>query len=399
MQGYFTEPRHDALRQEVREFAEREVRPRIPEMEAGRRVEIDLVRRIAERGWIGVTVDPAYGGMGAGHVARTVIIEEISRVSGAMGAAVQASILGVAKIIHFGSEAQRKTWLPRIASGECLPTIATTEEQSGGHILGMSTTAVRDGDDYVLNGHKVYVGNSHIGDVHGVVARTGTGRKDLSAFLVERDRPGLTLAEHKTAMGLHGFSFGKLLFRNCRVPAENLVGCEGDGLRVAHSSSVLYGRPNLTAVAFGIHKAVVEEAVTLCKERRRYGKPLGELHNIKLKLGEMKHRLMTAELTAYHAAHLLDQGAKCDAELYNAKYFNVEAAVQSARDCLNLHAASGLFTDRPVERYLRDAFHIYPPAGTGEVQLLRLAQLALGTYRGQWSERLADKVSLQAQRN
>ncbi|MFF7200115.1 acyl-CoA dehydrogenase family protein [Streptomyces sp. NPDC008141] len=392
MERYFTKQRHEDLRQRVREFAEREVRPRIPEMEASRGVAHDVSRLIAQQGWIGVTIDRAYGGMGAGHLAKTIIIEELARVSGAMGAMVQASQLGTAKIIHYGNDVQKAAWLPRIAAGDCLPTIATTEEESGGHVLGMTSTAVRDGDDYILNGHKVFVGNSHVGDVHGVIVRTGEGSKGLSAFLVEADRPGFSLAEQQPAMGLHGFSFGKMIFEDCRVPAANLLGREGQGLAVAYSSSVLYGRPNLTAVSLGIHQAVLEETTALCIERERYGAALGELNNIKIKLGRMKHRLMTARLAAYHAVHLMDQGQPCDAELMNAKYLNVESAIDSAGDAMEIHAASGLFTDRPVERYLRDAHHIYAPAGTSDIQLLRLGEVALGTAKGQWSERLADLV-------
>ncbi|GCB49655.1 acyl-CoA dehydrogenase family protein [Streptomyces sp. NL15-2K] len=392
MERYFTSGWHEDMRHRVREFAERDVRPRIAEMEASRAVAHGLSRLIARQGWIGVTIPKAYGGMGAGHLAKTIIIEELARVSGAMGAMVQASQLGVAKIIHFGSAQQKGTWLPRIAAGDCLPTIAVTEPESGGHVLGMGSTAVRDGDEYVLNGRKVFVGNSHVGDLHGVVVRTGEGSKGLSAFLVEADRPGFSLGELRPAMGLHGFSFGELIFDNCRVPAANLLGAEGQGLAVAYSSSILYGRPNLTAVSLGIHQAVFEETTALCIERERYGAPLGELGNIKLKLGRMKSRLMTARLAAYHAVHLLDQGLPCDAELMNAKLLNVEAAVDSTRDGMEIHAASGLFTDRPVERYLRDAHHIYAPAGTSDIQLLRLGEIALGMAKGQWSEHLADLV-------
>lgn len=217
-------------------------------MEASRTADHELSRLIARQGWIGATIGSEYGGMGAGHLAKTIIIEELSRVSGAMGAMVQASQLGVAKIIHFGSDRQKKAWLPAIAVGDCLPTIAVTEPESGGHVLGMSASAVRDGDDYILNGRRVFVGNSHVGDLHGVVVRTGDGSKGLSAFLVEAGRPGFSLEPQKPAMGLHGFSFGELVFENCRVPAANRLGEEGDGLAVAYSSSVLYGRANLTAV-------------------------------------------------------------------------------------------------------------------------------------------------------
>ncbi|MFC1414014.1 acyl-CoA dehydrogenase family protein [Streptacidiphilus sp. N1-12] len=392
MDGYFTTKRHESLREEVRNFAETEVRPRIADMEASRSVQHDLSRQIARQGWIGVTVDPQYGGMGLGHLAKTIVIEELARVSGAMGAMVQASQLGVAKIVHFGSEEQKKTWLPAVSHGDCLPTIAVTEPESGGHVLGMTASAERDGDDYVLNGRKVYVGNSHVGDLHGVVVRTGPGSKGLSAFLVESDRPGFSLGPERPAMGLHGFSFGELVFENCRVPASNLLGAEGDGLSVAYSSSVLYGRANLTAVSLGIHRALMEETVEFSKERQRYGESLHRLPSIRMKVGQMQSRLMTARLAAYHAVHLLDQGLPCDAELMNAKLINVEYALDSARNAMEVHAAAGLYTDRPVERYLRDAHHIFAPAGTSDVQLLRLGEVALGQSKGQWSQRLAHGV-------
>lgn len=392
MDSYFTSRRHHQLREEVRSFAEREVLPRVPAMEESRSTAHGISRLIARQGWLGATIPEQYGGMGAGHLAKTLIIEELSRVSGAMGAMVQASQLGVAKIVHFGNEDQKKTWLPAVAAGLCLPTIAVTEHESGGHVLGMAASAVRDGEDYVLNGRKVYVGNSHVGDLHGVIVRTGPGSKGLTAFLVESDRPGFSLGEQQPAMGLHGFSFGELIFDNCRVPAANRLGAEGDGLSVAYSSSVLYGRANLTAVSLGIHQALVEETTRFCAERERYGKPLHALANVKIKLGQMQSRLMTARLAAYHAVHLLDQGVDCDAELMNAKVVNVESALDSARNAMEIHAAAGLFTNRPIERFLRDAHHIFAPAGTSDVQLLRLAEVALGTAKGSWSERLSELV-------
>ncbi|RAJ69003.1 alkylation response protein AidB-like acyl-CoA dehydrogenase [Streptomyces sp. Amel2xB2] len=397
MERYFTDQRHEELREAVRKFAKTEVAPRIAEMEAARTASVGLSRLIARQGWIAATVPPGYGGMGVGHLGKTVVIEELSRVSGAMGAMVQASQLGVAKIIHFGNEEQKKTWLPAIASGECLPTIAVTEPESGGHVLGMTSSAVRDGDDYLLDGSKIYVGNSHVGDLHGVVVRTGPGSKGLTAFLVETGTPGFSVGRQQPAMGLHGFSFGELSFENCRVPAANRLGEEGDGLAVAYSSSVLYGRANLTAVSLGIHQAILDETSAFCSERQRYGAPLGELGSVKLKLGQMQSRLMTARLAAYHAVHLLDHGRPCDAELMNAKLVNVEYALDSARDAMEIHAACGLFTDRPVERYLRDAHHIFAPAGTSDVQRLRLGEFALGTAKSQWSQKLSELVRREPQ--
>jgi len=393
---YFTTEHHERLRQEVRAFAVREVQPRVAQMEASKSVQYELSRYIARQGWIGVTIDRKYGGLGLGHLAKTIIIEELSRVSAAMGAMAQASQLGVAKIVHFGSEEQKKFWLPAISSGECLPTIAVTEPQSGGHVLGMQARAIRDGDDYILNGRKIFVGNSHVGDLHGVVVRTGPGPKELSAFLVEAHRPGFSLGAHRPAMGLHGFSFGELRFDDCRIPAANMLGAEGDGLAVAYSSSVLYGRANLAAVALGIHQALVDETARYATERHLYGKPLGHLPTVKQKIGQMQSRLMTAKLAIYHASHMLDLGMSCDAELINAKLINTEYALDSARTAMEVHAACGLFPDRPVERYLRDAHHIFAPAGTSDIQLLRLSEIALGTAKGQWSERFASVAAEEA---
>ncbi|NYI05056.1 acyl-CoA dehydrogenase family protein [Allostreptomyces psammosilenae] len=392
---YFTTPSHRQLRATVREFAEKEVRPHVPRLEAERTIEHEIARKIARQGWIGVTIPRAYGGMGMGHLAKTIIIEELARVSGAMGAMVQASQLGVAKVIHFGNEEQRSHWLPRFASGESLPTIAVTEPESGGHVLGMSGTAVRDGDEYVLNGRKWFVGNSHIGDVHGVVFRTGEGSRGLSAFLVESDRPGFRCGDPGSQAGLHGFSFGEIIFEDCRIPVSNRLGEEGSGLAVAYSSSTLYGRLNLAAVSLGIHQATVEDTARFASERVLYGKPIAELPTINLKLGEMQSRLMTARLAAYHASHMLDQGMTCDAELMNAKLINTELAIDSARNALEIFAARGLQAEYNVERYLRDAVHIHPPAGTSDVQRLRLGQFAVGATKGQWSQKLSAKVRIQ----
>lgn len=393
MSDWYLTPQHEQLRQKVRAFAETEVAPRVAEMEESKAVERELAAKIAAHGWIGATIDPDYGGMGAGHLAKTVIIEELSRISGAMGAMVQASQLGAAKIIHFGSEQQKRKWLPRVAAGSCLPTIAVTEPEAGSHVLGMQMSARREGRHYVLNGRKVFIGNSHIGDLHGVVARTGEGSMGLTAFLVESDRPGLSLPAHGRTLGLHGFSFGELHFKDCRIPVANRLGEEGDGKDIAYSSSVLYGRPNLTAVALGIHQAILEQTATFTSDRVRYNGPLHQLPNIKLKVGQIQSRVMTARLAAYHAAYLLDVGVACDAELMNAKLINVELALDSARTAMEIHAAAGLMTDSPLERYLRDAHHIFAPAGTSDIQLLRLAEVALKQGKGQWSERLSAVLS------
>ncbi|WP_210217082.1 acyl-CoA dehydrogenase [Rhizobium sp. NFR07] len=366
---------HESLRQEVRTFAEQHVRPWVSSF--GRNVKLidDLTRHIASLGWIGATIPKRYGGP-------------------ALGAVVQASQLGVAKVVHFGSEEQKQKWLPLFAKGASLPTIAVTERDSGGDVLGMQSTAQRDSNEYILNGHKCFVGNSHIGDVHGVVMRTGQGARGLSAFLVERTRPGFAAGQLGDQAGMHGFSYGELLFDNCRVPEQNRLGREGDGLSVAYSSSVLYGRPNLTAVALGIHQAIFDDTVRFCQERQHRGAPLSKLPTIAAMVGEMLSRLCTARMIAYQAVAMLDRGEKCDAELMNAKLVNTENALSSARVAMEIFAARGCQRDYSIERYLLDVLHTFPAAGTSDIQRLRLAQIAFGTYGEAWSSQLREHIRL-----
>ncbi len=394
MLSSFANHGNDELRQQVREFAEKEIAPLVDEMEERKRIERDLVVEMARLGWIGVTIPARYGGMEAGHLAKTIIIEEVSRVSGAMGAALQASQLGVAKVIHFGNDRQRERWLPRFATGASLPTIAVTEPESGGHVLGMRTRAERRGDHYVLNGRKCFVGNSHIGDVHGVVARTGPGSGGLTAFLVENGHPGFRLGDPGQQTGLHGFSYGELVFEDCRVPAANRVGAEGQGLQVAYSSSTLYGRPNLTAVALGIHQAILDDTLAFCRDRQHYGAPLAKLPTVALEVGSIFSRLLTSRLLAYNAARSLDLGVDCDSELMNAKLVNTESALTSVRAALGIFAARGCQRQFNLDRYMRDLVHTLPPAGTSDIQRLRLSQAAFGDYPREWSSLLREQVML-----
>lgn len=393
MLSSYTNPALSALRQEVREFARIEIKPRVCEMEESGAIERGLVVEMARMGWIGVTIPREYGGMEAGHLAKTVIIEEISRVSAAMGAAVQASQLGVAKVIHFGAKEQRESWLTRFATGRSLPTIAVTEPESGGHVLGMSSTGVRRGDHYVLNGRKCFVGNSHIGDVHGVVVRTGPGSKGLTAFLVENTHPGFQVGDIGRPTGLRGFSYGELIMRDCQVPAANRIGEEGQGLQVAYSSSILYGRPNLAAVALGVHQAVMDDTLAFCANRRLYGAPLAKLPSVALKVGSLASRLITSRLVAYDAVRALDEGASCDIELMNAKLVNTESALTSVREAIDIFGARAGQAEYNLDRYLRDIVHTLPPAGTSDIQRLRLSQAAFGDYPPEWSALLREHLA------
>ncbi|MFJ4679029.1 acyl-CoA dehydrogenase family protein [Kitasatospora sp. NPDC088783] len=390
--------RHEQLRRTVREFAALEVAPRVAAMERDQAVDGELASLIAAQGWIGATIDPRWGGMGAGHEAKTIIVEELSRVSAAAGAIAQASQLGVAKIALFGSPEQQQTWLPAIAAGSVLPTIAVTEAGSGGHVLGMLSTARRRGGSYVLNGKKCFVGNSHVGALHGVVVRTGPGSRGLSAFLVEADRRGVGLEPHKRQLGLHGFSFGTITFDNVEVPASAVVGEVGDGLAVAYSSSILFGRPNLAAVALGLHHAVLERTTAETGTRVRYSRPLGDLPVVQDKLGRMQARLDSARALAYKAAARLDRGLPCDSLLIASKHEAVKALLDSVRQGMEIHAAAALDADSQMARLMRDSWCIEPPAGTSDVQAHRLAQHLLHPGRHpDWSERFAEQLKTRAE--
>lgn len=372
---------HHALLNEVAEFALEHVRPRVAELESSGDVDDDLVRMIARRGWIGATIPSRYGGPGMDHRSRVVIIDQLARVSGAIAAATQASDIPVAMFLHLGSPAQRQEWLPKLAGGKTLATIAVTEPRSGGHVLGMETTATRDGDAYAITGQKCYVGNSHIADVHAVVARTG--ERQLSAFVVDANADGLTLMPHQPATGLRGFSFGDLSFQAARVPASARLGGQGDGLDAAYLASVVHGRLDIAAVAVGLHHGLLAATVSYLHGHSR----LRTHETVQQRLGQMQSNLLTARQAVYHAAWLLDSGNDCDAELINAKHVGIDLGIHSARLAAEIFGARALRAAEPVERCIRDLQHLWAPAGTGDVQRFRLYQTALGITKSSWSLR------------
>lgn len=398
MVSVFETDDHQRLGQEAIDFARAEIEPHVARMEAHPgQVEEEIVRRMARLGWMTVAVPRARGGMGLGHIAKTLLLEKISQVSPAMGAALQASQLGAATFHHYGSADLLRAWMPQVAEGACLPTIAVTEHESGGHVLGMQATGHRDGDGWVLNGRKAFVGNSHIADAHCVVVRTGprsAGSRKLSAFLVEKSRPGVRLVPYQTAIGLHGFSFGDIVFEDVRVPAANMIGAEGDGKDVAYAASILAGRLNLTGVVLGIQQALFDDTVAYAQTCHRYGAPLADHPVIRQRLGQMNARLMTARTNAYTAARLLDQGRACDEQLILAKFQAVTTSLDSAKDAMDTHGAAGLRTDRRVGQLAQDARCIDPPAGTSDIQLLRLGENAAGVDRQPYSVRLAHLTAL-----
>ncbi|MFD3563405.1 acyl-CoA dehydrogenase family protein [Streptomyces sp. NPDC058686] len=389
---------HKLLWDEAGAFAAEHIAPCAVRMEAAPgRVERKVADLMAARGWFAVTVPAAFGGLGAGHVAKTVLVHRIACVSAAAAAILQATLIPVGALLHFATYEQKGRWLPRVADGSLLLSIAVTEPTAGGHIGGIETTAERAGNQWVINGSKVHIGNSHVAGAHLVVARTAepgvSTSQALTAFMVESDRHGLSVADHRPGLGLHGFSAGRLDLDHVRVSADNVVGEIGQGLNVAQSSSILYGRPNLAAVSLGIHEAVVATTTARLKARSRYQGTLSDLPVLRDRIGDMEARLRAGRILAYQSVHLLDQGLPCDTDLINAKYLGHQWAMKSAQDAMEMHGAQALDRDYVLQRLWRDIQHTYPPAGTGEVQRIRLADAAFNDDHIQWSERLAAEAA------
>ncbi|MFI8008473.1 acyl-CoA dehydrogenase family protein [Streptomyces sp. NPDC086010] len=315
--------RHESLWDQADTFATEHVVPRAARMEAAPGgVERKIAGLMAAAGWFGVTVP--LGGLGAGHVAKTVLIHRIARVSAAAAAILQATLIPVGTLVHFATYEQRLRWLRRVADGSVLLSIAVTEPAAGAHIGGIETTAERSSDHWIITGSKAHNGNSHLAGAHLVLARTAERgvrtSQALTAFMVESHRRGLSVSQHRPGLGLHGFTTGRLDLDHVRVPEANMIGKIGEGLSVAQSSSILYGRPNLAAVSLGIHESIVTATTARLRARPRYPGTLSDLPVLRDRVGDMEARLRAARILAYQSVHLLDQGLPCDADLINAKY-------------------------------------------------------------------------------
>ncbi|MFF7451585.1 MULTISPECIES: acyl-CoA dehydrogenase family protein [unclassified Streptomyces] len=378
----FLTPAHHALWEAADTFAAQEVQPHIDAMEsAPHKVDRTLVRLMAHRGWFGVTVPDAFGGMAAGHVAKTILIHRLARVSGAAAAILQAGLIPIASLLNYGSPGQHTTLLPQVADGTVRLSIAVTEPDQGGHLGGMTAAAEWDGQAWALTGIKAHVGNSHLAHIHIVIARTApTGTRTsqaLTAFLVHADQRGVNLLPHTAKLGLHGFSFGQITFDRVRIPPANILGEVGQGYAVAQSSSILYGRPNLTALSLGLHEQALALTTDYVSHRPRYRGHLCDIAVVRDRLGRMSSRLIMARILAYHAVDMLDRGLACDDELITAKALGHDLAAETGNDAMQLHAAHGLDTEQPLARVWRDMQTTYAPAGTGEVQRRRLAETLL----------------------
>ncbi len=372
--------REELLQKSVREYAGKEIPPRMEAMEETGEFPVDLLSGMGQMGILGVITPPEYGGNGLGHLARVIVLEELGRVCPAIPMAIQVHHMCTYALNRWGSETQKQKYLPRLCKGETMGVVAVTEPSGGSDVAGMQTTAALDGDTYVLNGRKCFITNSHHSDIWVVIAKTGEGGKGLSAFLVEKDFPGAKVGRKENKVGLRGANTGELSFHDCRVPRENLLGSEGQGMTVAIQDIVQCGRPGMAAVGLGILNGVLEQAVKFANERSLYGKSISKLQGIQWYLADIVSDLEIARLLTYRVGWMIDQNIDCAAESALAKQYACEAAARSARKAIEIHGSYGIMKEYPVQRLLRDALVTIPAGGTAEIARIVLARQALSMF-------------------
>ncbi len=373
--------REELLRKSVREFAEAEVTPKMEAMEETGEFPADLLKPMADLGIMGVITPPEYDGVGLGYVARTIVLEELGRVCAAMPMALQVHHMACADLNDFGTEKQKKKYLPPLAKGETMGCVAVTDPSGGSDVVGMKTTAELKGDKYILNGRKCFITNSHTSDFWVVICKTAEGAKGLSALIVDKDAPGAKLGRKENKFGLRGANTGELAFDNCEVPKENLLGQEGGGLAVALKAISETGRTGMAAVGLGILTAVYEEAGKFATERTLYGKPISALQAIQFYMAEIYSQLEICRLLCYRASWLKDQGMRCDNEGALAKYYTCDAAANAAKKAIEIHGSYGIMREYAVQRLLRDAMVAIPAGGTSEIAKVVLARAALAPFK------------------
>lgn len=364
------------LRRMVRDFAQREIAPFVAVMEETEQFPRAIVRKMGEMGLLGIPISEEWGGIGADFVSYILTIHEISKVSAALGVILSVhTSVGTNPILYFGSEEQKRRYLPKLASGQYLGAFALTEAHAGSDAARIRTTAVRQGDEYVLNGSKLFITNGGEADTYITFAVTdpAKGKRGISAFIVEKETPGLMIGKKEKKMGLNGSSTTELVFEQARVPVENLLGAEGEGFTIA-MANLDVGRIGIAAQALGIAEAAVEYAVRYARERKQFGQPIAKQQAVAFKLADMATLAEAARLLVYHAAWLHGSGRPCGKEASMAKRFASDAAMKITTEAIQVLGGYGYTREYPVERLFRDAKVTQIYEGTNEIQRLVTAK-------------------------
>ncbi|MBY0546724.1 MAG: acyl-CoA dehydrogenase [Candidatus Obscuribacterales bacterium] len=372
---FFTEDHH-AIREAVRDFATKEIAPNAQAVDREARFPIATFKKLGELDLLGLTIPSEYGGAGMDYRSYAIAVEEIARACGSTGLSYAAHCsLGTTPIYLFGNDAQKQKFLPKLARGEFIGCWALTEPGTGSDAAAQKTTARRQGDHYVLNGTKQFITNATDADTAIIMAMTdiSQGRRGISAFVVEKDTPGFYVSKVEKKLGMRGSPTASLTMEDCKVPAENMLGLEGEGYKQA-LQTLEGGRISIGALALGIAQAALDSALQYAKQREAFGQPIGKFQFIQGYLADMSTQISAARLMLYHAAWMKDHGKRVTLEGSQAKLFASEIASRVCNLCVQIHGGYGYVEDFPAERFLRDAKLCEIGEGTSEIQRLVIAR-------------------------
>lgn len=361
---------HEMARELFRSFAVNEVEPLAQEIDEEERFPIETVEKMKKYGFMGIPFPKEYGGQGCDYLTYAMAVEELSKVCATTGVIVSAhtSLCG-GPLLQFGTEEQKKKYLTKVASGEWIGAFGLTEPGAGTDAAGQQTKAVLDGDNYILNGTKIFITNGGYADCYIVMAMTdkSKGTKGISAFIVEKDFPGFSIGKIEAKMGIRGSSTAELVFEDCVVPKENLLGKEGQGFKIA-MQTLDAGRIGIAAQALGIAQGAIDETVKYVKERKQFGRAIAKFQNTQFQLADMQAKVDAARLLVYRAACNKDAGKPFGVDAAMAKLFAAETAMEVTTKAVQLHGGYGYTRDYPVERMMRDAKITEIYEGTSQVQ-------------------------------
>jgi alkylation response protein AidB-like acyl-CoA dehydrogenase len=371
---------HEEIRRTVRDFAERRIAPVADELERRHEFPHEIIREAASLGLLGVPYPESIGGTGLDSLAYAITVEELSRVSGSVGIIVSAhTSLGCNPIWMAGTDEQKERYLRPLASGAKIGAYGLTEPGAGSDSRGTRTRAHRDGDAWVLNGSKRFITNAGVAGTYIVTAVTekGAASGKISAFIVEAVSPGFSIGRMEEKMGLHASNTGELLFEDCRIPVENLLGVEGEGDKL-FLKTLDGGRIGIASMALGIAQAAYEAAAAYSQERRQFDRPIASFQGVAFMIADRAVAIDAARLMTYRAAWLKDRGQPYSTEAAMAKLYASEVARQVTNDAVQVHGGYGYITEYKVERYLRDAKLTELGEGTSQIQRMVIARNLLG---------------------
>jgi len=372
-------PEQIQLRREVREFAAAEIAPHVNEWDENQTFPLEVVRKLGSLGYMGSIFPEEYGGAGLGYVEYAIIIEELSRVDGSVGIIVAAhTSLCSNHIYKAGTEEQKQKYLTKLSSGEWLGCWSLTEPEAGSDAAGTRTTAVRDGDCWIVNGSKTFTTNAHYADVCVGMAVTdrAAARHGISAFIFQKDTPGFRPGKKENKLGLRASATGEVVFTNCRLPGSQLLGKPGEGF--VDSLRILDGgRVSIAALSIGMAQGAYDAALKHSKIRKQFGRPISEFQAIQHKLVDMAMKLDASRLLTYRAAKMIDAGKRVTRESAMAKLFASESAVWIANEAVQIFGGYGFIKDYPVEKFYRDVKLCTIGEGTSEIQRLVIARQLL----------------------